>query len=210
MSKICFLDNDILVKLVACNLFDEAIETLNVNRPSLIVLPSARYYFIKSKRAQRRFPENIRLKVTKIANNCQTVERLEKSVLDEISMLQKYENIDDGEATLVAATRGENSFWLITGDKRFLLTLANSSELNSIVLRLKGKVICLEQIIRQVIYKRGFEKTLANILPALQYDQSLKASFGSGKQSTEESVLVSLEAYIEFLRKQTKGMLQNI
>ena len=213
MSKVCFLDNDILVKLVACNLFNEAIATLNVQQSNLMVLPSARYYFERSKRAKRRYPENIRLKATEIANSCQTIEQLETSVLNEIGILQQYENIDDGEATLVAATRGKNCFWLTTGDKRFLRTVANSFELDFIVSRLQGKVICLEQLIFNVIHKQGFIKTLTRIVSnndARQYDTALKIVFGSGDKSTKNSVISSLNYYIEDLRKDTQGMLGNL
>lgn len=210
MSKVCFLDNDILIKLVVCNLFDEAIATLGVHLSDLRVLPSARYYFKRSRSAKKKFPEEIRLKVTEIANSCQTIERSEKSVLDEIGILQKYEDIDDGEATLVAATKDEESFWLTTGDKRFLRALASSPELYFIVSRLQGKVICLEQLIRQVIYTQDFQQTLLSILPARQYDTSLKSIFGSGENSTKDNVLSSLEAYIEDLIKDTNGMLRDM
>lgn len=209
MSKVCFLDNDILVKLVACNLFDKAISILDIDRSNLIVLPSARHYFKRSKSAKRKYPENIRLKVTEIANGCKTVNPSTQDAISEVEILQKYENIDNGEALLVAATREEEYFWLTTGDKRFLRALTNS-ELDLIVSRLQGRVICLEQLIRQLIYVKGFEEILINVLPARKYDKSLETIFGSGEKSTRDNVLYSLESYIEDLRKDTKEILRNI
>lgn len=206
MSSVCFLDNDIFLKLVACDLFDEALEILNIKESDLRVLPSARYYFRKKKR----YPEALRIKVTETAQHYQTIIISSSEAINEVEKLQKYESIDDGEAILVAATREEESFWLITGDKRFLRTLANSPELDLISSRLQGKVICLEQLIRKLIFKQGFNKTLTNVLPARQYDTALKSIFGSGKQCTKDNVLKSLEAYIEDLRKDTKEIMRDI
>jgi hypothetical protein len=206
LSTVCFLDNDIILKLIACNLLDESVKILNLNESDLRVLPSLKYYFNKKKR----YSEEIRIKIKNVANRYQTINSNTPGAIQEIDQLLKYEDIDNGEALLIAATREEESFWLTTGDKRFLRALANSPELISIVSRLEGRVICLEQLIRQVIYKQGFQPTLVNILPARQYDTSLKSIFGSGENSTKDSVLSSLDYYIEDLRKDTKGMLRNI
>lgn len=207
MSTVCFLDNDIILKLVACNLFYDAIETINVSQSDLRVLARAKFYFKNSKRAKKHYPEEIRLKATGIANRCQTVNQNTEEAINELAILQQYEGIDDGEALLVAATREEKSFCLTTGDKRFLRTLANTPELTSISSRLHGRVVCLEQIIYKLINTEGFEKTLGNILPARQYDTALKSVFGSGEKATENNVLNSLENYIQDLRKETGKLL---
>lgn len=208
MSRLCFLDNDIILKLTACELFDEAINILNIEEDNIRVLPSARYYFKNARRAKKLDPENIRNKVTVIANRYQTIDIVTTEARQEINKLQSYEGIDDGEANLIAATREVNAFWLTTGDKKFLKTLASYDELKIIRLRLQGKVICLEQLIRQLIYAKGFELTLLKVLPARQYDTAFKAIFGSGEQSTKNNVFDSLESYIEDLRTSTKGILR--
>ena len=210
MSAVCFLDNDVLAKLVACGLYDEAIEILNLNESDLRVLSSAQYYFMRSKKAKAKYPESIRSKVVEIAKSCQIINPSTTEALNEVEKLQQYEGIDNGEALLIAATREEEYFWLITGDKRFLRTLASSSDLHSIVSRLQGRVICLEQLIQQLIVKQGFDKTLMNFVSAKKYDKSIQSIFGSGEKSTKDNVLSSLEYYIEDLRKDTKGMLKNI
>lgn len=208
MSRICFLDNDIILKLTACDLFNEAISILNVNRDNIRVLPSARYYFKKSRRAKKLYPENIRNKVTTIASRYQTIEIETKEALQKINKLQSYEGIDDGEANLIAATREINAFWLTTGDKRFLKTVASYNELATIKSRLQGKVICLEQLILQLICIRGFEFILPKVLLATQYDAALKAIFGSQELSTENNVLNALDSYIKDLNTSTKDILR--
>lgn len=208
MSGICFLDNDIILKLTACSLFDDAISILNIKRDNLRVLPSARYYFKNSRRAKKLYPENIINQVTAIANRYQTIEIVTKEALQEINKLQSYEGIDDGEANLIAATREINAFWLTTGDKRFLKTVASYDELAIIRDRLQGKVICLEQLIRQSIRIKGFEFILPKVLLATQYDAALKVIFGSKEQSTENNVLNALDSYIRDLDTSTKGILR--
>jgi C4-dicarboxylate transporter len=50
LRRVCFLDNDIILKLVACNLFSEAIRSLNLVESDLRVLSDAKYVFRNSRR----------------------------------------------------------------------------------------------------------------------------------------------------------------
>jgi hypothetical protein len=45
VSRTCFLDNDIIHKMVAINLFYEAIDALQVERSEMQVLTSAQSWF---------------------------------------------------------------------------------------------------------------------------------------------------------------------
>lgn len=99
------------------------------------------------------------------------------------------------------------SFYLITGDKRCLIALAEASQLVEIRQRLLGRVICLEQIILKLIETQGFNEVLVKVLPGREYDTALKAIFGSGEKATQENVLQMLEGYIGKLRIKTSGLL---
>lgn len=208
MRRICFLDNDIILKLVACNLFSEALRSLNLLESDLRVLSDAKYVFRNSRRISRKYPLEIRESAILIVERCQNIQ---PELSEELRNLQ-IEGLDPGEMILISATKQEESFYLTTGDKRCITVLANSTEpgLLAIRERLAGKLVCLEQLILKIISVEGFDITLNKILPGREYDKALKAIFGSGERCTQDNVLMALQAYINNLRDNAQGLLADI
>lgn len=180
MSIACFVDNDAILKLVACDLFWDAIEVLGITQSDLRVLASAKYVF-KGKKVSGRYTEKIRNAAMAVAEQCK---QIEAELSEELKSI-KIDGLDPGELILLSATKSEPAFYLVTGDKRCMVALANELGLTKTRERLTGKVVCIEQLILKLIPTQGFENVLAKILPALEYDKALKACFGSGMQSTE-------------------------
>ncbi len=203
MPVVCFLDNDIILKLVACSLFSEAVSSIGVTETNLRVLSDAKYVFRKSRRVVQKYPQTIRESAILIVDRCT---KIQPEPSEELKKLQ-IEGIDPGELILISATRYEESFYLTTGDKRCLTALATAPQLAEIRQRLIGRVICLEQLILKLIDTQGFDEVLAKVLPAREYDTALKAIFGSGEKATQENILQALEGYIEDLRMKTQGLL---
>lgn len=208
MQRVCFLDNDIILKLVACNLFSEAIRSLNLVESDLRVLSDAKYVFRNSRRIAKKYPLEIRESAILIVERCQNIQL---QLSEELKDLQ-IEGLDPGEMILISATKQEESFYLTTGDKRCITALANSTEPSLVAIRerLAGKLVCLEQLILKIINVEGFDATLIKILPAREYDKALKAIFGSGERCTQDNVLMALEAYIQDLRDNAQGLLADI
>ncbi|WP_460207312.1 hypothetical protein [Scytonema sp. NUACC21] len=200
------MDNDIILKLVACSLFEEAVTCLGVAETDLRVLSDAKYVFRKSRRIAQKYPQAIRDSAILIVDRCTKIQPAPSEELQELEV----EGIDPGERILISATKYETSFYLTTGDKRCLTALAAATQLVEIRQRLIGRVVCLEQLILKLIDQKGFDEVLAKVLPAREYDTALKAIFGSGEKATQESVLQALEGYIEDLRKRTEGLLANL
>lgn len=206
MPPVCFVDNDAILKLAACNLFWEAVTSLGLAPAGLRVLPSAKYVFRKNKKVIKKYPQSIRDSAILIVEACTEIQ---PDFSDELQNLQ-IEGIGPGENLLISATRYEESFYLATGDKRCLTALAAAPQLIEIKQRLIGRVICLEQLILRLIYTQGFDEVLTKVLPAREYDTALKAIFGSGERASQENVLQALDGYIEDLRKKTEGLLADL
>ena len=207
MPTVCFLDNDAILKLVAGHLFWEAIAALGLTQADLRVLPTAKFYFRKSRRLRKVYPESILERTLEVVK---AIPALNPTVDEELQRWQVVEGIDPGEEVLIVATKTEPYFYLVTGDKRCLTALANAGNLGDIRDRLKGRVVCVVQLILRVIETQGFELVLTKVLPARDYDTALKSIFGSGERATRENVLLSLEAYIQDLRQVTEGLLAEI
>jgi hypothetical protein len=204
-SIICFFDNDVLLKLSAFGLLDEAIAALFVNPENLYVLSTAQHVFRKNRKVSAKYNESIRDRAIEFVKTCNRVipeESPEFTVLGRI--------LDVGEATLIAATRDVPSFVLMTGDKRCLKALVANSEISEAHKRLQGRVICLEQVLLLLIRRSGFDWVKARVVPMRDYDTALKACFGSGELAIEENVVAALEGYIEALRQAAPGLLADL
>lgn len=216
MRPVTFFDNDAILKLVACSLFSEAVNSLGLSEEDLRVLPNAEYVFRKNKEVQKTHSSEKIANAISIAKRCQKIplvapnQALEERFLKEREQLQTIEGIDPGEQSLIVATILEKSFYVTTGDKRWTTALTNAPQLVEIRERLVGRVICFEQLILKLIDTQGFQEVLTKVVPARSCDTALKAAFGSGEKCTQKNVELALQAYIEDLRKNTNGLLADL
>jgi hypothetical protein len=202
---ICFLDNDILLKLSAVDLLDESIAALGFNPEDLRVLDTARHVFRRNRKVSTKYSEVVRDRAIEFVKTCQTIV---PEVTGEFIVLNRL--LDVGEATLVAATCEVLPFVLMTGDKRCLQVLAAQAELAEVRQRLQGRVICLEQVILRLIQRSGFDWVKARVVPMMACDMALQACFGSGALATETNVVEALEGYIATLRQDAPGLLADL
>lgn len=209
MSSIYFVDNDILLKLVACNLFYETINLFKINTNNLKFLPTVEKVIDRNRKIKNRYSSTIRSDAINIIRKCSIV-KLKPEYLSNLKILESEDNIDPGEALLLVATLAEPTCFLMTGDKRFLRALANSPKLNIFYQSVKGRVICLELLIYNLIKVRGFKPILEKVIIARNYDTALKRCFGSGYQAEEKTVLYNLEEEIKDIQRDTKDILAKL
>ena len=200
MAQLIFLDNDVILKLVACNLFWEAVASLKLSPADLWVLESAKFVFKKNRRAKNKYPQPILDNAISLVESCTKIKQ--ESSFDEEFQALKIDGIDPGERLLIAATQKAEDFYLATGDKRCLIALAIAKasdfsgtvpSLSEIRKRLSGRVVCFEQLLKKSINHQGFEDVLAKVLPGREYDGSLKAIFGSGWHNTSRLAICHCE-----------------
>jgi hypothetical protein len=198
MGMIYFLDNDVILKLTTYRMLDEALDCLEIDRSDIRVLESARFVF-RSKKLSKKYSEETLSSAIEFVKSCTTISAQDN---DKYRLLEKQakNDIDPGEATLIAATFHESASLLATGDKRCLKALATTECLDLIREKLQGRVICLEQIICKLITTKSFDWVLERVLPNLDCDKALKSAFGSGSNSQCETVLETLSIYIEDLQ----------
>ncbi|MBD2327246.1 hypothetical protein [Alkalinema sp. FACHB-956] len=210
MDRVCFLDNDIIHKLVAMSLFYEAIDVLHIERSNLQILPTARYWFSSQKKRRQQYSDVVWDMAIAVVNACRPISIImDEDSLSELEYLNQFRNvIHEGEQQLILATRSQPDFLLLTGDKVCLAALPKLSE--EIYQRLEGRVICLEQVVWLLIQQLGFEVVKTRVLPMRQYDKAIQACFGSGEQAQECNVLETLTGYITNLQRQVPGLLANI
>ncbi|MBI3329753.1 MAG: hypothetical protein HYZ81_23985, partial [Nitrospinae bacterium] len=119
---------------------------------------------------------------------------------EEIRLLASIDGINAGEAILFSVTAEFDQYLLVTGDKTSLRALAMSPVCLPIAQRIRGHVICLEQISKRLIQHFGFPYVRDKVVPTRACDTALSAAFRSGWDATEPNVLAALDSYIAELR----------
>ena len=201
MGITCFIDNDVILKLVTCDLFDEAIAAFEIDRSNIHVLETARFSF-RTKKTKKNYSEAVIEKAIATIKDFHTVEAQADNPLFDL----KIPDMDD-ELKLIVAASAEPSFYFATGDKRCLRALTGITELATMREKLSGRVICLEQIITKIIQVYGFEVVKQKIVPARTCDKVLQAAFGSGEKTKERNTLKALNAYINEIEQKCPFLL---
>lgn len=203
-----FLDNDTLAKLPLFNLLDPFEDILNASECSRHYLDTFPF----------RYQLNDDAKGLKKCHTLEALNALRKFVamhqavpLIEASPLYRdmanIPGLDAGELRLVVAAMHHDDAIIFTGDKRFLRTLAGESRLSAQKTKLHGRIVAFEQVVRGLMLQLPFEDLKARVLPGLAHDTAMRAIFGSGSQSTPDSVADALNAYVSDVNQQAGALL---
>jgi hypothetical protein len=192
-------DNDIVEKLAIYDLLENALASLGASPSDVYVLPTLKHRIggkVRTKATNRLGVEV----VDRILEFLGGVNEIRDYSLSDQLLLDDVVNIDPGEAILLAATGVYPISLLLTGDKRCLRAIATCPDCKTIALRIRGKVICFEQILLRLIEDLGFEQVLAKVVAVPYCDTALRAAFGSGIHSTQPNTVECLQSYIKELR----------
>lgn len=229
-----FLDNDIILKLVTFNLFDNTLISFSIDTNQVKILDTFKYKFgnpIKRNRGKQLInvsQENIE-KALQITKDFITISDTNFDFDMDIEIFTKLwdyftklnnaseiskninKNKDKGEAILIShicylSQQGHRNNYLLTSDKNCLRAL-NNSGFTDIIEHLNGKVWCLEQLILKYIEEFGFDIIQPKIYPVRDCDMNIKMIFGYSIQELEGAVKESLEKEIAGLRQDTCNLL---
>lgn len=205
---ICFTDNDILHKLAAFDLWEEARAVLSVSPKQVLLLPTAPFALGLNDPAKAiaRHGTALASRLQETVTASLTVE--ESPAVDDQIALAGVLGIDQGEAILIALASRSPPAMLLTGDKRSLRALATEPACKPIVERLAGRVVVLEQVVRAIVTTYPFEIIRDKVVPAVAVDTAIRAVWGSGALARRADVLAGLDAYIQDLRGQTGRLLR--
>jgi hypothetical protein len=202
-STLVYIDNDIILKLCACDLFWEAIATLGLEKENLRVLDSAQFVFRGNKKVKKQYEDKVRESAISVVTPLETVKANDFHPLRNLNL----PDVDPGELLLIGNAITQRSFYFMSGDKKCFRALGRHKALAEAREKLCGRVICLEQVIRFLIEARGFDLVRDRIVPVRECDQALKAIFGSGGRSEKKKSLETLSSYLEDIERDCPGLL---
>lgn len=222
------LDNDIILKLATCDLFNETLTTFEINATQIQILGSFKYKFASDRQIKRKrgdlanndYTQYDVKKALEIAENFATLSEhnsdIDKNIYSKLINYSKISNdkkdkIDIGEAILIShisylSQQGYTNNYLLTHDKCCLRALIKSG-FTDIIENLDGRIWCLEQLILKYIEEFGFDIVQPKIYPVRDCDKNIKMIFGYSIEASEDVVKESLEKEIMVLRQDTGNLL---
>ncbi|MFY9343326.1 MAG: hypothetical protein WAT39_12595 [Planctomycetota bacterium] len=201
-----FLDNDVLVKLASWDLLEDGITACGSEPGDVTVLPTTRFWLGLAGRKKCKYPSEVEARLQSflaVARVCAG----DPAAGD--GSLPRVDNVDPGDAILIAAAAESAGSLLVTGDKRCILAVATVPAFATYAARLTGRVLCLEQVLLRTIDRLGFEQVKQRVVGSnqLALDTSVRAAFGSGLQADAVNACGSLERRVRMLANEAGGML---
>ncbi len=201
-----FLDNDIILKLSSAGLLNKIGNIFNSPSSSIYILSTAIPYISNSKRVIKKYGKTTIKESLKIIANYQIIpdSYIDKKKFIELS---RIDGIDSGEQLLYSVTPSALDFLILTGDKVSITALSNSYNIKGILTFLTNKIICLEQIILNLIKSDGFAVIKNKIKESNFFanDKTIKICFNQ-PNADEEKVKKCLLSYINNLKQEAKNL----
>jgi hypothetical protein len=185
MTAIKFLiDNDVVIKLAQMDAYADALAAISVNPNSVGSLGvMLRYMGLEG--------EQLRLKRTrtqaeadrlyKVLRTITAVEpTLEEQTLAALLMkaiIEAQLDMDEGEVALIAITLKRSETEMATGDKRAIRALPALEVLCAELAKLRGRLICFEQLIKHLCQKQGLPRIRNAVLAARHADQTITMAY---------------------------------
>jgi hypothetical protein len=210
---ILLTDNDIILKLGACDLLEVFPLACGVSRDDVQVLETAEHYIRnilnKSGKHQEKIEQYSEAGLRRALDFVKSARHVGAHDSRVARVLTGIEAMDVGETILYAAAYGMTDTIVTTGDKRALRSLAGTGSARQIVQRLQARVLCFEQVILRCMEHIGFPELRHRIIATITCDTALRSVFGGGMLTQESDVRKTLTDYIEDLRAGTCGLLMS-
>jgi hypothetical protein len=207
---IVLTDNDILLKLARCDLFDEFLAAFAVTAADLRVLRTARFSISTSKH-RKRIGDAGFTRLTAFLATVADIDAVPDPAAIAALTEQTDKNIDAGEAVLFAVCPLVPDAVIVTGDKKSLagLAAAGAEEPTCLALcrSLAGRVYCFEQVLARVLDAVGFDAVRQKLIDGRECDTVLRLGIGTGLDATEEKLRAALESFLGDIRGRTGGLL---
>jgi hypothetical protein len=211
MKAVC--DNDVLLKGVCYGFLEALISTVPESKP-VGVLASSRF-IVRKKISKMRLNRPGAQSLGDFDAFIAVSEIIEPSKEEQV-IAARFEsaaqvmalNLDAGESQLLAVAISRCVEWLLTGDKRAIvsveLLLRELPELNYFA----GRIRCLEQLVRSLILATSAATVRAAICAEPLVDTALRICFAcSSSKADHADILEGLDSYIEDLRKRAQTVL---
>jgi hypothetical protein len=205
-QEIHIADNDFLIKLARWDLLDAFLNVVNATTRHVRVINSLRF-----RTGIAKGKPNLQLLGTAAAAS-----RLDSFLRntgpptpidnDFIAAATGKLNLDHGEIVLLAGLCHGAGHFFYTGDKRAIAALSAfvGTPYES---KLKGRIVCLEQVIHRIVENHGIGTLRQNIAADLDADPGIANLLVGGAQTSAATLLTGLRSECHDLLQRSGGLL---
>ncbi|MFZ4580682.1 MAG: hypothetical protein ACOYOB_20035 [Myxococcota bacterium] len=193
---ILLADNDVLLKLAQYDLLDDALSALRVRYGRVCVLPTARFVFRRHQPAvaRRRLGDDVVARLERAFQHLEVLDDAPGPAL--IERLVPHQDIDGGEAILLAWLVEHVQGQMITGDKRSLRAFAAAPDLGDLRDVCAGRLVCFEQFLIWMLSSTIGPVVLAKLRLKPDVDKAVRLAIGAAADPSPEETCVGLESYV--------------
>ena len=206
MGQLLLIDNDALLKLARYGLLYESIALFDSVPKDVRVLATAKYSLLPV-RNRLRFCEDEE-SAARLEAFLKTVKPLDARSAnpDLLDVLNAVQNIDAGEALLLAVGATNRHTLIITGDKRSLAALCSHDSVSQVSDSLAGRVVSIE-ILFSILIEHQFALAQELVRAKPDVDMTLRIVFGVSVPVDVQAVREGLASYIRRLHTATGTLL---
>lgn len=185
MTQVTLLiDNDVVIKLAQMDAYGDALGALETPANEVGSLGYMLRYMGKGSSEKRKLFMRDEAGVDRLAAILSGMVEIEPTKEEESTAalimkcaLMNELDLHEGEVGLIAVALHRQSPDIATGDKKALRALPVASQTESALLKLKGRVICFEQIIGRFCTRYGIDRVRLAVQTAPYADETITQAF---------------------------------
>jgi hypothetical protein len=197
-QRLLLIDSDIFVLLAGAGMLEKVIELLgfeikDVRR--LNALPSQ----LERGRMTKRYPENVRARARETALKIPVLKE-EPADQTMVDRLVQVSDIDGGEGVIYSLVAQNKACLLASADVRAMKALAGGETVRDVKEALKGRIICLEYVIKLLLREVGLSQTATAFVQVRECNTTLRVVFSEGNVTNADQCNASVASYFKFLK----------
>lgn len=174
------IDNDIVIKLAQWNVYAEALAALNISNQCVgslgVMLRYMGRYSAEKRAALTKNPQEAD-RLYAVLCSIQEVEPTaeEEALAYELTRvaIENGLDLDVGEISIISLAAFRINTLVATGDKRAIRELPQLEQIKPTIATIRGRILCLEQIVAKICKKNGMRKLRDAVLLARHADTTV-------------------------------------
>jgi hypothetical protein len=193
------IDNDAFVIFAGTDLLADVLDVLGYVPAQAVRLAALPHMLGKSKSMKGRYPADV---LTKAGVACSQITALEDPGDPETlqRLIMAHDDINDGEALLLAVAAKNDGYAVLTGDRRALVAFGQAAGIDDLRAALADRLVCLEIALRLLAEKLGVTELVSRLAPLIPIHQTMKIFFSPACQADHSQCFAAMKSYFIQLR----------
>lgn len=195
-GPLLLIDSDVFLTLAGSGLLDRTIELLGFTPEQCRRLDALPYMIQKNRRIYEAYSAACRNDASAACDRIPAI--TDEPPLEEMESLSAVDEIDSGEAFLYAHLSSDETWLLVSGDKRAMRAIATDPNVATIRASIAGRVLSLECILKKLVEEDGVALVFPAIEPVRETNMVLRTAFSDSHDDSQ--CIAALDSYLNKLK----------